>query len=90
MISAEHGGGSSAYRETLLRFAPLVQQAETVVPGHGPPMSKERALEVLSEDIADISAGSRGEDPDLPASRRTGAQRRVHERNLEVFRSLPR
>jgi glyoxylase-like metal-dependent hydrolase (beta-lactamase superfamily II) len=65
----------SQYRETLERLRPLVQRAETVVPGHGAPMPRDRALEVLSEDLRYL------EDGTLPAGRRTATQRKIHEAN---------
>ncbi|MDX6669720.1 MAG: hypothetical protein QOI91_83 [Solirubrobacteraceae bacterium] len=37
-----------AYLATLRRLRPLVERAETVVPGHGEPLSRERALEILA------------------------------------------
>jgi glyoxylase-like metal-dependent hydrolase (beta-lactamase superfamily II) len=82
MVSHESGGTFAAYEETLLRLAPLVGRAATVVPGHGTPMPKDLALQILSEDLAYVRAGSRGEDPELPPSRRTSTQKRVHELNL--------
>jgi glyoxylase-like metal-dependent hydrolase (beta-lactamase superfamily II) len=85
MISAAQGGSFSAYEETLLRFAPLVQRAATVIPGHGAPMSRERALEILAEDLSYVHAGSQGDEPELPDSRRTSAQKRNHERNLDAL-----
>jgi len=85
MISTESGGSFSAYQETLLRLAPLVQRATTVIPGHGNPMPKDLALQILSEDLNYVRAGSAGEKPELPASRRTSAQKRVHESNLAAL-----
>ena len=37
-----------AYRATLRRLRPLVERAETVVPGHGEPLDRARALELLA------------------------------------------
>jgi glyoxylase-like metal-dependent hydrolase (beta-lactamase superfamily II) len=37
-----------AYLATLRRLRPLVERAETVVPGHGEPLSRARALEILA------------------------------------------
>jgi glyoxylase-like metal-dependent hydrolase (beta-lactamase superfamily II) len=50
----ELGKGSSveAYLATLERLRPLVEGAEHVVPGHGPVLNAERALEVLEENIS--------------------------------------
>jgi glyoxylase-like metal-dependent hydrolase (beta-lactamase superfamily II) len=82
MISAHNGGSLEAYRETLFRLSPLVDNADTVVPGHGAPLSSERALEILAEDLAYISDLIAGNDTKLPESRRSAAQRRVHVQNL--------
>nr|MDQ4041606.1 MBL fold metallo-hydrolase [Actinomycetota bacterium] len=38
---------SDAYLATLRRLRPLVERSETVVPGHGEPLSRTRALELL-------------------------------------------
>jgi glyoxylase-like metal-dependent hydrolase (beta-lactamase superfamily II) len=82
MISAESGGTIDAYRETLFRLSPLVNNATTVVPGHGGPISGERALAILAEDLAYLNALSGGEDATLPEGRRSNAQKRIHERNV--------
>ncbi len=78
------GGGVGTYRATLERLAPLVTQAEWVVPGHGAPQSGERAAEILQEDLDYLSAlagdpGSTG----VPESRRTARQQQIHAENLE-------
>jgi glyoxylase-like metal-dependent hydrolase (beta-lactamase superfamily II) len=46
------GGDRDAYLATLERLRPLVASAEHIVPGHGPVLSAERALEVLEENVA--------------------------------------
>ena len=46
------GGDRDAYLATLERLRPLVASVEHVVPGHGPVMGSERALEVLEENVA--------------------------------------
>ncbi|HEY2200437.1 MAG TPA: MBL fold metallo-hydrolase [Solirubrobacteraceae bacterium] len=45
------GGDRDAYLATLERLRPLVASVEHVVPGHGPVMDSERALEVLEENV---------------------------------------
>jgi glyoxylase-like metal-dependent hydrolase (beta-lactamase superfamily II) len=45
-------GTTEAYAETLRRLRPLVERVEHVVPGHGRVLSRERALEILDEDLA--------------------------------------
>ena len=43
-------GSTTAYAATLERLEPLVRRAETIVPGHGPPLTRERALALLEVD----------------------------------------
>lgn len=43
------GGSTAAYLDTLERLEPLVGRAERVVPGHGPVLDPQSALEVLEE-----------------------------------------
>ena len=69
-------GSRSAYRATLGRLAPLVEQAEHVVPGHGAVLDPVRAAAILREDLAYLDTLS------LPLARRSAEQRRIHERNL--------
>jgi glyoxylase-like metal-dependent hydrolase (beta-lactamase superfamily II) len=77
------GGSAEEYEATLERLAPLIERAEAVVPGHGAPLTRERALEVLGDDVEYLRALTRdGARARLPASRRTRAQRRVHEGNV--------
>ena len=82
MIAGEHGGSVEAYRETLFRLSPLVDRAATVIPGHGAPITGERALEIMAEDIAYLGALLAGEGATLPDGRRNATQKRIHERNL--------
>jgi glyoxylase-like metal-dependent hydrolase (beta-lactamase superfamily II) len=49
------GGDLDAYLATLERLRPLLASAEHVVPGHGPVLDSERALEVLEENIASLT-----------------------------------
>jgi glyoxylase-like metal-dependent hydrolase (beta-lactamase superfamily II) len=76
------GGSIDAYRATLERLAPLVAQAEWVVPGHGAPTTAQRAQEIAEQDGAYLAALDA--DPGavtLPAGRSTPAQRRLHDAN---------
>jgi len=74
------------YLATLERLAPLVDQADAVVPGHGAPLDATRAAAVLREDTAYIDALKRdGIDAPLPPTRQTGAQRRLHEYNVSLL-----
>lgn len=79
------GGSVGAYLATLERLRPLVERAETVVPGHGRPQPSPEALRLLEEDIAYLQElQSEGADAPLPAGRRTGAQRRIHAENVNL------
>ncbi|HEY5189638.1 MAG TPA: MBL fold metallo-hydrolase [Solirubrobacteraceae bacterium] len=78
------GGSTEAYRATLESLAPLVEQADWVVPGHGTPQDSERALAVLEQDIAYVE--QLAADPGhaaAPESRADAAQRRIHAANLD-------
>lgn len=79
------GGALEDYRETLARLAPLLETAERIVPGHGSPHGRDRALRLLDEDIDYLAALERGEDrPALPAGRDSPRQRRIHTENIAV------
>jgi glyoxylase-like metal-dependent hydrolase (beta-lactamase superfamily II) len=76
--------GLGDYRATLARLAPLVEAAETIVPGHGAPHTSQDALRILDEDADYLDALERGEErPALPKGRDTPEQRRIHSENLE-------
>jgi glyoxylase-like metal-dependent hydrolase (beta-lactamase superfamily II) len=77
------GGGVADYRATLARLGPLVEVAEAVVPGHGAPHDRERALRILDEDLDYLDALEQGaEKPKLPAGRDSRRQRTIHAENL--------
>jgi glyoxylase-like metal-dependent hydrolase (beta-lactamase superfamily II) len=81
MISA--GGSLREYRATLVRFAPLVEAADVVVPGHGAQHDRPTSLRIIDEDAEYLDALERGDErPKLPAGRDTKAQRRIHGENL--------
>lgn len=81
---------AGAYLETLERLRALVRDVETVIPGHGEPQPAERALAILDEDTAYVSALERdGAAAPLPEGRRTAAQRRVHEQNVARLAQPP-
>jgi glyoxylase-like metal-dependent hydrolase (beta-lactamase superfamily II) len=65
------------YRATLARLAPLVEAAETIVPGHGSPHDRETALRLLDEDIEYLDGLTK-----LPAGRDTPRQRQIHQENV--------
>jgi glyoxylase-like metal-dependent hydrolase (beta-lactamase superfamily II) len=75
-------GSLADYRATLARLAPLVEQAETVVPGHGAVHDRETALRLLDEDVEYLDTLERGEDT-LPEGRDSKAQRGIHAENRE-------
>jgi glyoxylase-like metal-dependent hydrolase (beta-lactamase superfamily II) len=80
------GGSLNAYLATLARLRPLVEGADTVVPGHGAPLEPERALAVLGEDEDYLRAlGERGADAPLPPGRDTAEQRRIHSENARAL-----
>lgn len=68
-------GSRDAYLATLERLRPLVAQAQWVVPGHGAPTERDRASQILDEDVRYLT------DWELPASRRTAAQKAIDESN---------
>src|SRR5581483_11993469 len=78
------GGGVEAYLSTLERLRQLVERADTIVPGHGPPQARTEALRLLEEDVAYLRAlQSIGAEAALPDGRRTKTQRRIHAENVE-------
>jgi glyoxylase-like metal-dependent hydrolase (beta-lactamase superfamily II) len=80
------GGSLDDYRATLARLAPLVERVETVVPGHGGPNTREKALQILDEDLEYLDALDRGEErPSLPKERDTARQREIHVENLTLL-----
>jgi glyoxylase-like metal-dependent hydrolase (beta-lactamase superfamily II) len=72
-----------AYLATLERLRPLLEQSEHVVPGHGPVMDGRKARVVLEEDALYLNAlCGHGAAAELPASRRSAQQRRLHAENV--------
>ena len=79
------GGSLTAYLATLTRLRPLVEAADTVVPGHGAPLDRDRALAILGEDEDYLRAlGERGAEAGLPPGRNTAEQRRIHSENARA------
>jgi glyoxylase-like metal-dependent hydrolase (beta-lactamase superfamily II) len=86
MLSA--GGSLDAYMATLRRLRPLVEAADTVVPGHGGPIGADTALRILEEDVTYLEAlRDQGADAPLPESRRSAEQRRIHAENVARIRA---
>jgi glyoxylase-like metal-dependent hydrolase (beta-lactamase superfamily II) len=80
------GDTIDAYLATLERLRPLLAQAEHVVPGHGPAMDGTRALTLLEEDSEYLGElRERGAEAELPASRRSRQQRRIHAENVSAL-----
>lgn len=71
------------YRATLARLAALAEECEAIVPGHGSPHDRARALRIIDEDSDYLDALERGEEkPKLPPGRDTKRQRAIHAENL--------
>lgn len=69
-------GTVEAYAPTLRRLRPLVQRVEHVVPGHGPVLDSDRALEILDEDLADLEDVGVSSSTRLRRSSRSAPRRR--------------
>jgi glyoxylase-like metal-dependent hydrolase (beta-lactamase superfamily II) len=77
-------GSLDEYSLTLARLRELLGQATWVIPGHGAPIESKRALKILNEDARYLERLAR--DPGKaapPSSRRSPAQKRIHEANVE-------
>jgi len=84
------GGSLDVYAGTLERLRPLVEEAQTVVPGHGGPLDPERALGLLDEDGAYLHAlAAEGVGAPLPPSRRGARQREIHAENAARAGATP-
>jgi glyoxylase-like metal-dependent hydrolase (beta-lactamase superfamily II) len=77
------GDRIDAYLATLDNLRALIASAEHVVTGHGPVLDGAQASAILEEDVAYLRAlAERGTAAELPAGRRTKAQRRLHGENV--------
>jgi glyoxylase-like metal-dependent hydrolase (beta-lactamase superfamily II) len=65
------------YQATLARLAPLVEEAEAVVPGHGSPHDRDTALRLLDEDLDYLDGFAQ-----IPPGRDTARQRAIHANNV--------
>jgi glyoxylase-like metal-dependent hydrolase (beta-lactamase superfamily II) len=80
------GDTVTAYLATLERLRPLVQQAEHVVPGHGPVGDGARTLAILEEDVAYLGRlREHGARAELPGTRHTRQQRAAHAQNVAAL-----
>lgn len=77
-------GSLGDYRATLARMNALVEDATTVVPGHGSPHDRDTALRLLEEDVDYLDRLERGEDA-LPKGRDSKAQREIHAENVAAL-----
>jgi len=85
------GGSLEAYLDTLERLAPLVEEAEAIVPGHGAPLDRDAASRLLSEDVEYLrSLAGSGIAAPLPPGRRTHEQRRIHAENATARSAVPK
>ena len=75
------GGSLDGYRATLGRLASLVEEAESVVPGHGSVQGRDGALQILDEDLSYLDALERGDPRGVPSGRDTARQREIHAEN---------
>jgi glyoxylase-like metal-dependent hydrolase (beta-lactamase superfamily II) len=78
------GGSLETYRATLARLGPLVDTAESVVPGHGAVHDRASALRILDEDVDYLDALERRERR-LPKGRDSARQRAIHDANLRAL-----
>jgi glyoxylase-like metal-dependent hydrolase (beta-lactamase superfamily II) len=58
-VEGPEAADAAAYLATLRRLRPLVERAETVVPGHGEPLTRAQALEVLADHESALSRRAR-------------------------------
>lgn len=72
---AEADGSRSAYRATLDRLKPLVEQADWVLPGHGGPIDGDRAMAIWREDVAYVERYA------MPLARSDARQKQLHAAN---------
>ena len=88
------GGDSDALTRWLDRVLPrhpgaarkADRSASWVIPGHGAPIARARALEILEEDdwyLAQLATEPDAASP--PRSRAGAAQARIHEANRELL-----
>lgn len=69
------------YRSTLSLFDRLLEDADTVVPGHGSVLGRDDARRILEEDVEYLDALEDG-GASLPDGRTTARQRELHRENV--------
>jgi glyoxylase-like metal-dependent hydrolase (beta-lactamase superfamily II) len=80
------GGDVEVYLATLERLRAVLDGVEHVVPGHGPVLDSAAALALLEEDVAYLQAlREQGAEAELPAGRRSKAQRHIHAQNVRAI-----
>ena len=83
-------GDIDAYLRTLKAFEAVLGNVEHVVPGHGKPITAEKASEILEEDRTYLQAlATEGEEAALPGDRNTPVQAELHLANVSSVSSWP-
>jgi len=84
-------GSPTAYLATLGRLGHLLERAEWVIPGHGEPLERARAAEILTDHRDYVEAMVANPEAVRPAfARGRPEQRRLHAANVERLREPPR
>ncbi len=82
-IPTLEGGSIDQYLSTLALLEQLIADVEHVIPGHGTPLTRDRAVELLEQDhryLTDLQA--EGEDVQLPPGRDSAVQQELHISNV--------
>ena len=82
------GGSVADYRGTLAALAPVVERADSVVPGHGRVLDRQHAQRLIEEDLVYLDALEGGaERVSLPEGRGSAEQQRIHAENTRATAS---
>ena len=79
--SVHPDAGIGAYLATLARLEPVIDAVDWVVPGHGWPLTRARARNLLAADRDYLERVTATGDAPLPRHAGDAVQRRQHERN---------
>jgi len=79
------GGSAANYAATLASLTELLDRVEWVIPGHGAPLNRERAMQVHAQDSAYVQALLDNGDAPLPDGRRSRAQHKIHAENVRLL-----